>query len=58
MLAITIYYDEENQETILNVRGIAGENDTGNLIIWYTEKNGEDRFLKIRYVDYVRVVIL
>lgn len=57
MLTITIYYDEETQETIHNVRGIAGENDTGNLIIWYTE-NGENRFLNIRYVDYVRVVIL
>ena len=57
MLTITIYYDEENQETIHNVCGIAGENETGNLIIWYTE-NGENRFLKIRYVDYVRVVIL
>ena len=57
MLTITIYYDEETQETIHNVRGIAGENETGNLIIWYTE-NGENRFLKIRYVDYVRAVIL
>lgn len=56
-MAIIIYYDEYNEEKIINVRGIAPENETGNLIIWYTE-NGKNVFRTIGYTDYVKILIL
>lgn len=56
-MSIIIYYDDQYEEKIQTVRGIAPENETGNLIIWYTEK-GENCFRTIKYTDYIKIVIL
>ena len=57
-MTIIIYYDDLGEpETIRNVRGIAPDNDHDSLVIWYI-KDSANKFLTIRYTDYVRIVIL
>lgn len=59
-MTIYIYYDDfgcDEPERIKNVRGIAPDNENNQVIIWYTKK-GENRFLNLKYTDYVRIVIL